>query len=85
MRREIKGYEHSLWNGIFAPSGTSPEIVAKLSVDFAAVLKQPDVVKQLATLGIEPVGSSPDDFSRYFLAEVAKWAKVIKTAGISQD
>jgi tripartite-type tricarboxylate transporter receptor subunit TctC len=81
----IKGYEHSLWNGIFAPSGTSPEIVAKLSTGFAEVLRQEDVVKRLAALGIEPVGSSPGDFSRYFQAEVAKWARVIKTAGISQE
>lgn len=81
----IKGYEHSLWNGIFAPAGTSPEIIAKISADFAAVLRQEAVVQRLAALGIEPVGSNPDDFAHYFHAEVAKWADVIKTAGISQD
>lgn len=79
----IKGYQHSLWNGIFAPTGTPPEIIAKISTDFAAVLKDPEVVQRLATLGFEPIGSSPADFDRYFHAEVAKWAKVIKTAGLS--
>lgn len=81
----IEGYEHSLWNGIFAPSGTPPAIIAKLSADFAEVLRSPDVVKRLATLGIEPVGNSPEEFSRFFRAEVAKWAQVIKTTGITAD
>lgn len=78
----IKGYEHSLWSGIFAPAGTSPDILAKISTGFAEALKNPDVVKRLADLGFEPVGSGPEAFKRYFRTEVAKWATVIKKTGI---
>ncbi|MGD9920896.1 MAG: Bug family tripartite tricarboxylate transporter substrate binding protein [Pseudorhodoplanes sp.] len=78
----IKGYDHSLWNGLFAPAGTPPEILKKISAGFSEVLQDPGVVKRLSGLGIEPVGSSPDAFNRYFQAEVAKWADVIKKTGI---
>ena len=81
----IKGYEHSLWNGLFAPTGTPPEIVTKLSAEFAEVLRRADVIERLAALGIEPVGSNPEEFSRYFRMEVEKWATVIKTTGISSE
>ena len=81
----IKGYEHSLWNGIFAPARTPAAIVAKVSRDFAEVLRRPDVVKRLADLGVEPVGSPPEEFSAFFRAEVAKWANVIKRTGLTAD
>jgi tripartite-type tricarboxylate transporter receptor subunit TctC len=81
----IKGYEHSLWNGIFAPVGTPAAIVQKLSADFAEVLRRPDLVERLAGLGIEPVGSNPEEFNRFFRAEVEKWAKVIKATGIASS
>jgi tripartite-type tricarboxylate transporter receptor subunit TctC len=81
----IKGYEHSLWNGIFAPAGTPPAIVTKLSVDFGEVLRRPDIIERLAALGIEPLGSSPEEFNRFFRAELEKWAIVIKTTGITSE
>ena len=78
----IKGYEHSLWNGIFAPAGTPRDISTKISAGFAEVLKDPDIVKRLGELGIEPVASSPEEFRRYFDTEVSKWASVIEKTGI---
>jgi tripartite-type tricarboxylate transporter receptor subunit TctC len=81
----IKGYEHSLWNGIFVPAETPPDIVTKLSAGFAAVLRRPDVVERLTGLGIEPVGSSPEEFNRFFRAEVEKWTTVIKGTGIASN
>jgi tripartite-type tricarboxylate transporter receptor subunit TctC len=78
----IKGYEHSLWNGIFAPAGTPAALITKLSADFAEVLRRPDVIERLGALGIEIVGSTPEEFNRFFRAEVEKWATVIKTTGI---
>jgi tripartite-type tricarboxylate transporter receptor subunit TctC len=81
----IKGYEHSLWNGIFAPAGTPPAIVTKLSVDFGEVLRRLDIIERLAALGIEPLGSSPEEFNRFFRAELEKWAIVIKTTGITSE
>jgi len=81
----IKGYEHSLWNGIFVPVETPPAILAEISAGFSEAVKNPDVVKRLAELGFEPVGSSPEEFKRFFGTEVAKWATVIKKTGIHAD
>lgn len=81
----VAGYEHSLWNGLFAPAGTPQAIVNKLSEDFARVLKMHDVQERFAQLGIEPVGSTPAQFDTYFKAEVAKWVKVINATGIRSD
>jgi tripartite-type tricarboxylate transporter receptor subunit TctC len=78
----VKGYEHSLWNGIFVPAGTSPEIIKRIGAGFAEALRNPDVVKRLGDLGIEPVGSTPEEFDRYFKMEVAKWGHVIQKTGI---
>ena len=78
----IEGYEHSLWSGIFAPAGTPPDILTKISTGFAEALKNPDVVKRLDDLGFETVGSEPEKFKKYFSAEVAKWATVIEKTGI---
>ena len=78
----IKGYEHSLWNGLFAPVGTPPNVMETIRSGFFETLRSPDVAKRLSALGIEPVGSSPDEFKRQFQAEVAKWADVIKKTGI---
>lgn len=70
----IQGYEHSLWNGIFVPAETPPAILEEVSAGFSAAVKSPDVVKRLAELGFEPVGSNPEEFKRFFGTEVAKWA-----------
>lgn len=81
----VEGYEHSLWNGVFAPVGTPDSVITKVSEDFALALKMPDVRERFTQLGIEGVGSAPGEFSKFFKAEVAKWANVIKATGIKGD
>jgi tripartite-type tricarboxylate transporter receptor subunit TctC len=49
------------------------------------VLRRPDIIERLAALGIEPLGSSPEEFNRFFRAELEKWAIVIKTTGITSE
>ncbi len=78
----VTGYEHSLWNAVFTPTGTPPAIVAKISEDFARAVKFPDVQERFASFGIEAVPSSPAQFEQFFRAEVDKWARVIKATGI---
>lgn len=81
----VPGYEHTLWNGMFAPAKTPAAIVSKVSDDLARAVRLPDVQERFAALGIEPVGNSPQQFDRFFRAEVEKWAKVVKATGLQAD
>lgn len=81
----VPGYEHTLWNGMFAPARTPAALVGKVSDDLARAVRLPDVQERFAALGIEPVGNSPQQFDRFFRAEVEKWAKVVKATGLQAD
>lgn len=79
----LPGYEVTGWFGLFAPAGVAPEIVGKLNASLLKILDDEDVKKQLLAQGAQPAGGSPADFDKFVRAEHAKWARVIKEAGIS--
>jgi len=81
----LKGYEIVGWNGFFVPAGTPQNIVAHLHTLTVTALAQPDVKERLATLGAEGVGNSPDEFRAFVKAEIAKWARVVKAAGLKVE
>src|SRR5688572_15267374 len=81
----LKGYEIVGWNGLFVPARTPANIVTHLHGHTVHALKQPDVKDRLATLGAEGVGSSPDEFRAFVKAEIVKWAKVVKAAGLKVE
>jgi len=70
------------WYGMVAPAGTPKEIVAALNKAAVAALKDPDVVAKLSSQGAILVGDTPDEFRAFIGTETAKWAKVIKDAGV---
>jgi tripartite-type tricarboxylate transporter receptor subunit TctC len=70
------------WYGILAPPGTPPAIVQKLRDEAAKAVAPPDVVKTLASQGMEPRGTQPADFAKHMAAEHAFYAKIIKDADI---
>jgi tripartite-type tricarboxylate transporter receptor subunit TctC len=72
----------SAWNGVVAPAGTAPDIVAKLSGALSKILAADDTKDRFAMLGMEAAGGSQQSFARFLTAESDKWAKVIKAAGI---
>ena len=76
------GVEGDTWVGVFAPAGTDKQIVALLNREILAILSQPTMRERLADLGYEPVGNRPDEFSAQISKEIAKWATVIRSAGI---
>jgi tripartite-type tricarboxylate transporter receptor subunit TctC len=77
----IKGYDVTSWYGVFAPSGTPAPIVKRLHAEITALLKAPDVLERLSTLGADPSGKGPEDFGSHVREEIAKWAKVVKASG----
>ena len=78
----VPGYNSGSWFGLVAPAGTPRPVIEKLALETQRVLKLPDVAERVAGLGAESVGSTPEQFAVYIKAEIAKWAKVIKEAGV---
>jgi tripartite-type tricarboxylate transporter receptor subunit TctC len=78
----VPGYEMTSWNGVFVPAGTPPAVVARLHGVLVETLNTPAVKEALVKLAVEPVGSSQADFDRKVRADLAKWGKVIASAGV---
>ena len=70
------------WFGLMAPARTPPAIVEKLHRETVRILAMPEMRKRLDDLGIEPIGNSPAEFTAVINAEIPKWAKLIREAGI---
>jgi len=79
----VKGYESSTWYGLLAPKGTPRPIVMKLHQEVVALLQQPATKERLLAEGAEPVGNTPDQFRAFIDAEIAKWGKIIRAAGLT--
>ena len=81
----LVGYEVGSWQGVFAPAGTPPAIVARLNTEIVKIINMPDVKEKLMGLGAEPVGNSSEEFGAIVKAEVVKWADVVKKSGAKVD
>ncbi len=77
--------ESSTWVLFMAPGGTPKEIVSRLAAETAKALKEPDIRERLNQTGIEPVGNTPEQAKQFLDTEIAKWAKVINTAGVKAE
>jgi len=78
----LPGFEASSWYGVAAPGGTPRDIVVKLNQEIARRINTPDVRERVAGEGAEIVAGSPDQFGAFYRAEIEKWAKIIRAAGI---
>src|SRR5450432_1085767 len=78
----VPGYEVVGWNGILAPASTPRPIIDKLNTAILAALKTPEMEKLLSEQGIEPAGNSPEEFARLLHADIEKWIRVCRDAGI---
>ena len=79
------GWEVTSWYAILGPAGMSEAVTNKLSAEVAKSLAAPDLRDRLKGLGATPVGSTPAELGAHILAELARWAKVVKTAGIKPE
>jgi tripartite-type tricarboxylate transporter receptor subunit TctC len=81
----LPGYEVIAWYNMFAPARTPRSIVVRINEEINRMLKQPDVRERFAALGVVPLSGPPEALGDYLKFEVARWAKLIKEAGIKLD
>ena len=81
----VPGYETTTWLAWLAPAGTPPAIVSRMSAELAKAVRSPDVADRLVGDGGEPVGSSPEQLTRHLTAEIERWRKVVKAAGMKVE
>jgi tripartite-type tricarboxylate transporter receptor subunit TctC len=84
----LKGFELSVWHGLFAPKGTPPAVVQKLSAALKAALKDPDLIARfnaISTDTVAPERATPEVAQRTLIAEIDRWAPIIKASGEYAD
>ena len=81
----LPGFELGSWYGIFAPAGTSPDIVRRLRNEVVKAVNDPGLRDQFAALSAEPVGSTPEEFTAVLKQDLTKWAKVARQANVRAD
>jgi tripartite-type tricarboxylate transporter receptor subunit TctC len=81
----LPGYDIGVWVGILAPAGVPKDIVAKLNAEIARILKLPDMRDRVQGIGFDLVASTPEQFAAILQADVAKFAKVVKEAGVKAN
>ena len=79
----VPGVEITGWIGVMGPRGTPKSIINTLHTGIAAIVQMPDVKQRLIASGADPSGSTPQQFATFLKSETAKWAKVIKDAGLA--
>jgi len=81
----IVGYDVTSWNGMLAPAKTPAAVVNRLNAEFNKVITAPEMNRRMLELGYEPVGGPPEKFGEFIRVELAKWAPVVKAAGVRVD
>jgi tripartite-type tricarboxylate transporter receptor subunit TctC len=81
----VPGYDLSVWFGVLTPAGTPREIVQRLNAEIVKILQSAEVKERFFKQGVDVQTSSPEQFDAFVKSEVARWAKVIKEAGIRAD
>ena len=85
MSEVLPGFEVNSWYGMMAPAGTPKPIVSLLQRETAKILKAPDVQERLKALGLEPVGSTPEEHAKQLRSDLERWAKLAKAVQLKID
>ena len=81
----VPGYDIMSWLSFVAPAGTPRDVIMKLNAEINRVLKEPDVRDKLVSMGMTPVGGTPDELGAHIRKQVEMWTRVIKAAGVTPD
>lgn len=85
IAEQVPGFSAMSLIGVVAPAAVPKELLARISHDIAQALKSPELSERMNTLGMEAVGSTPDQYDAVIRTEIDKWNKVVKTANIKLD
>jgi tripartite-type tricarboxylate transporter receptor subunit TctC len=77
----LPGFSITAWVGLVAPKGTPPEIVRKLNAEVLRTVKDADFARQIATMGIDPLGNTPEEFAAFLREEIPRWKQIAQDAG----
>src|SRR5688572_4313943 len=81
----VPGYEASLWYGFAGPARMPPEIVQRLNSEIVAVLALPEIRERLTGQGVDVRTTTPEEFARLLVSDLARWAKVVERAGVKAE
>jgi len=85
MAEFVPGYLADVWHGVGAPKGTPADVIDRLYKEIAAGLADPAMIAKFANLGAEPMPMSASEFGQFVTAEIDKWAKVVRFAGVTME
>ena len=81
----VAGYEHVLWNAVFAPFATPKEVVARLDAALVKTVNAPELRERFAALGVEPYSRGSEQMTAYFKAEIDKYGRIVRAIGLKID
>jgi tripartite-type tricarboxylate transporter receptor subunit TctC len=81
----VPGYVADVWHGVGAPKNTSADVIDRLNKEIGAALADPAMKAKFANLGAEPMPMAPGEFGQFVVAEIDKWAKVVRFAGVTME
>jgi tripartite-type tricarboxylate transporter receptor subunit TctC len=73
------------WNGLMAPAGTPPDIIARIATEIANAAKDPKFASKLAAYGVDPLGNTPDEYKAMLANDITIWTEAVDIAGIKQQ
>lgn len=79
------GFEAGNWIGVVVPAATPRPVVTKLSADMVRVIRTPEIKEKFSAQGIDPIGTTPEEFGKFLKSEVEKWGKVVRDVGAKAD
>jgi tripartite-type tricarboxylate transporter receptor subunit TctC len=81
----VKGFEAITWFGMLAPTGTPREVIQRVNAEINKAVASPEVREKLIAQGADPFTMTPQEFKKFFSAEVARWARIVKAAGVTLE
>ncbi len=81
----LPNFEVTTWYGVLAPAGTPGPVVTRLNAELVKIMHAPELKERLAAMATEPRTSTPEEFAAYIKQEIAKWAEVVRRAGLKAD